>query len=203
MASIMNHGGMENPRIPLSDGSTTSAYTDADEYESQSDSGPQNEEHTSKRARLQRLKDKTKDQAKKLFSSDNSREGTGEDSTALEFSPTISQDPTFNPDTLSEPKTLSIATLPEKAKSIAKTVAKSTISAIAHPKTAITKIASQSTSGKLSSAHKPFLSPEENRRFLGAYDDLCQAENSQSLLLGSDQETDDEAIRHYRSKVQS
>jgi hypothetical protein len=90
MASIMNHGGMENPKIPLSDGSTTSAYTDADEYESQSDPGPQNEEHTSKRARLQRLKDKTKDSAKKLFSSDNSREGTCEDSTALEFSPNIS-----------------------------------------------------------------------------------------------------------------
>lgn len=140
----------------------------------------------SKRTRIRSLKNKSKAKTKGLLGMDKSDNSKSEEYQANDRS--VSQDfdgePAFNPSHVmskKSPDIHGIATSPKKAM-------KSIGSAIAHPKDTIKSKITTSAAGKMSRAQRPFLSPEADREFLEAHDDLSRVTSTQASKQVSEDE---------------
>lgn len=140
----------------------------------------------SKRERLQDLKSKTKTKTKLLLKLGKPRD---HDDTRHEdrLVDAISADPAFNPGSAMKNKRLSVGGFAEKALGTVQKVADT----IPNPQKSFKSTVTKSTAGKLSQAHRPFLSKKTDAELLQARIDLEGPESSSSSRhYASDDERD-------------
>lgn len=149
---------------------------------------------TSKRAKVRRLRRKTKEKTKSLLGMDGHITSDSEADAQQDVAQQLHNDPAFNPAQI-RPSTSEHLDGPHSSP---KRALKSVATAITHPKNTIKDKMTKTAAGKLSGAQRPYLSPEADREFLQAHDNLSQVTSRRASSKASDNDTDDAAGKARR-----
>jgi hypothetical protein len=134
-------------------------------------------ESSSKRDRARGLARKAKDKTRDLFNSDGKEASDAKATSPNGAIDEVSSDPAFSPAMIlnqSPPK------LRKGDHSTIKSELNSVANTIAHPRQTIQEKATRKAATKISSAQRPFLSPEQDRNLLAAHDELDKLASSRS-----------------------
>ena len=152
---------------------------------------------TSKIAKMRRLGRRTKEKTRTLLSMDGETSLDSEEEALHHVARQVHEDPAFNPAQMvagDPPRVEGQQPSPKKA-------LKSVASAIIHPRDTIKDKMTRTAAGKLSGAQRPYLSPEADREFLQAHDNLSQLASRGGSRQVSENDTD-ETEDQAREKVE-